>query len=954
MYDDKNKANNEDTGGEGIPTAGYSGAAAGPGGKIGPYKLLRILGEGGYGIVYLAEQQQPVKRRVALKVIKPGMDTKQVIARFEAERQALALLDHPNIAHVFDAGTTEAGRPYFAMEYVKGIPITEHCDRYKLTIEERLKLFLSVCEAVQHAHQKAIIHRDIKPSNILVAYEAEQTVPMIIDFGVAKALSQSLTERTLITEQAQMIGTPEYMSPEQAEMTSQDIDTRTDIYSLGVLLYELLTGTLPFDPKTLREGGPERMRRLIREQDPQTPSVRLSTIERDESLSLAQQRRTDIRTWEHRLHGELDWITLKAMDKDRTRRYQTAHALAEDIQRYLNQEPVLAGPPSTLYRVRKYIRRHQALATGLAAVLLVLLAGLAGIVAFAVRADRQAHRAQAVVDFLNEDLLTSVVLRQSMTQQVTVQSVLDAASARLEGRFVDEPLVEATIRDTLGRVYVELGDYGMAESHLTRAYDLHQAKLGDMARLTLRSMSQLGHLYHLEGRYEEAKELLAQALDSQRRVLGPDDTATLETGVWLGVLYMELTTPHLLKQAEELLTAVVESKSSSFGRESPVVLEAQYGLAFLRGFVRWRIGEGIRMCREGLDTTREVLGEEHRLAYRFMSLLALYQAFDSQFEEAQRQAKAALQVYQSALPDDHPDTLGAMCTLGMVYELQNRLQEAAALLEPGIERLRGGPSARHNNVLLYSRSLARVYLRQGRYQDAKDWFNRILEDGREPLAESHPLLMTTRAYMQYLYTMQEKSEELKTWSSRQSDELDDKMAKAYLWNALAWLQATYPSSVIRDANAALENARRACVLSDWQSASCIDTLATACAENEDFAAAIEYQKQAIANTEDSNDIISVPSEWLRYNLRLFQSRRAVRECFFSGTGRSRIAEEQYDAAEKELEAAMKAAQRYLGETHPETRGCILGFIELYETWGKPEEAEKWRSRLPAEASSPEH
>ncbi len=373
MNDAENRADDESPGDDGIPTLDYDGTILGPGGQIGPYKLLRILGEGGYGIVYLAEQQRPVKRRVALKIIKPGMDTKQVIARFEAERQALALLDHPNIAHVFNAGTTEAGRPYFSMEHVKGVAITEHCDRYKLTIEERLKLFLAVCEAVQHAHQKAIIHRDIKPSNILVAFEAEQAVPMIIDFGVAKALSQSLTERTLVTEQAQMVGTPEYMSPEQAEMTSQDIDTRTDIYSLGVLLYELLTGTLPFDSQTLREGGPEQMRRMIREQEPKTPSTRISAIGKAESLSLADHRRTDIRTLGRRLHGELDWITLKAMDKDRTRRYQTAYALAEDIQRYLDQEPVLAGPPSTIYKLQKFAVRNKGLFVSAATIAVVIV-----------------------------------------------------------------------------------------------------------------------------------------------------------------------------------------------------------------------------------------------------------------------------------------------------------------------------------------------------------------------------------------------------------------------------------------------------------------------------------------------------------------------------------------------------------------------------------------------------
>jgi serine/threonine protein kinase len=275
-----------------------------PVGNVGFYKLLGKLGEGGFAIVYLAEQERPVKRRVALKIIKPGMDSKQVIARFEAERQALALLDHPNVAHVYDAGTTELGRPYFAMEYVKGVPITEHCDRHKLTIEERLKLFLQVCEAVQHAHQKGIIHRDIKPSNILILFEGQRALPKVIDFGIAKAVSQPLTERTLYTEQGQLVGTPEYMSPEQAEMTSQDIDTRSDIYSLGVLLYELLTGVLPFEAEELRKGGIDYIRTVIREQESRTPSTRLSRFTREESTKLAQHRRAEpgqYTFWDYRL-----------------------------------------------------------------------------------------------------------------------------------------------------------------------------------------------------------------------------------------------------------------------------------------------------------------------------------------------------------------------------------------------------------------------------------------------------------------------------------------------------------------------------------------------------------------------------------------------------------------------------------------------------------------------------
>jgi non-specific serine/threonine protein kinase/serine/threonine-protein kinase len=297
-----NKSPNE----EGLPTtAGYVGSEFKPGKRIGSYKLLRIVGEGGFALVYLAEQEKPVKRRVALKVIKPGMDSKQVISRFEAERQALALLNHPNVAHVYDAGTTEDGYPYFVMEYVKGMSLTQYCDRQKLTIEERIKLFLQVCEAVQHAHLKGIIHRDLKPSNIQVCIEGEQIVPKVIDFGIAKALSQPLTDRTLVTEQGQMIGTPEYMSPEQADMTQQDIDTRTDIYSLGVLLYELLTGTLPFEPETLRAGSFDQIRQVIRDESPRIPSTQVRNLTPEKVTQLAQCCRTDAHTLRRKIRGDL-------------------------------------------------------------------------------------------------------------------------------------------------------------------------------------------------------------------------------------------------------------------------------------------------------------------------------------------------------------------------------------------------------------------------------------------------------------------------------------------------------------------------------------------------------------------------------------------------------------------------------------------------------------------------
>jgi WD40 repeat protein len=346
-----------------------------PGTVIGPYKLLEQIGEGGFGIVYMAEQQQPVRRKVALKVIKPGMDTKQVIARFEAERQALALMDHPHIARVLDAGATDTGRPYFVMELVRGIPITQFCDKNRLTPRERLELFGAVCQAVQHAHQKGIIHRDLKPSNVLITLQVGTPVVKVIDFGIAKALGQErLTEKTLCTGFAQMLGTPLYMSPEQAEMSGQDADPRTDIYSLGVLLYELLTGTTPFDKERLKEASYEELRRILREEEPAKPSTRISTLGQT-ATTVSANRKSEPRRLSQLLRRELDWIVMKALEKSRDQRYDSAAGFAADVQRYLRDEPVQACPPSAVYRFRKFARRNKAvLMTGSAIGLTVLLA----------------------------------------------------------------------------------------------------------------------------------------------------------------------------------------------------------------------------------------------------------------------------------------------------------------------------------------------------------------------------------------------------------------------------------------------------------------------------------------------------------------------------------------------------------------------------------------------------
>jgi len=409
-----------------------------PGTIIGRYKLLEQVGEGGFGVVYMAQQEKPIHRKVALKIIKLGMDTKSVIARFEAERQALAMMDHPNIAKVLDAGATETGRPYFVMELVKGMPITEYCDKNNLDTQQRLELFIDVCKAIQHAHQKGIIHRDIKPTNVMITLHDGKPVPKVIDFGIAKATYQRLTEKTVFTRYAQMIGTPEYMSPEQAEFSGLDVDTRTDIYSLGVLLYELLTGATPFDAQELREAGYIEIQRIIRETEPLKPSTRLSTMG-NILTDVAKHRHIQPDQLRKIVRGDLDWIVMKTLEKDRTRRYETASELARDIERHLIDEPVAAGPPSTVYRLRKFIRRNRALVTSAAIVLMVLVAGIVVSTIFGIgqaRARTEAERARAEAELhagAKADIMMYVqmgMLAQGVN--ATVGEVLDTMSKNTE------------------------------------------------------------------------------------------------------------------------------------------------------------------------------------------------------------------------------------------------------------------------------------------------------------------------------------------------------------------------------------------------------------------------------------------------------------------------------------------------------------------------------------------
>ncbi len=521
------------------------GPIEGPGETIGSFKVLQKIGEGGFGTVYLAEQQYPIRRKVALKIIKLGMDTKQVIARFEAERQALALMDHTNIAKVFDAGATTSGRPYFIMELVRGIPITKYCDRNKLSTGNRLQLFMDICRAVQHAHNRGIIHRDLKPTNVLVTVHDGQPVPKIIDFGISKATNQRLTEKTLFTEYQQLIGTPQYMSPEQAEMGGLDIDTRSDIYSLGALLYELLTGTPPFETKTIQEAGYVEMQRIIRDVEPDKPSTRAATLIQQDT-EIAKDHGADPQNFARSLRGDLDWIVAKAMEKDRTRRYNTANEFVTDIERYLSNEPVSAGPPSTVYKLGKFVRRNRIKVAASALVVTALFIGsvlaTAGFVAASrdrdnariaeQKANQAAERSQAIADFL-QDVLTASDPQQAMSLKVDARSVL--AKAR-EVFGADH----ATVATTLASLALQLhsaGNYDQAEPLFRQSIEIWDTQFSKDHVNKGVVLSRLGTLLRLKGDEVGAENVFQESLRILRMQPGDDGIVVADTLMGLAEVF---------------------------------------------------------------------------------------------------------------------------------------------------------------------------------------------------------------------------------------------------------------------------------------------------------------------------------------------------------------------------------------------------------------------------------
>jgi len=903
------------------------------GSKIGPYKLLQKIGEGGMGVVYMAEQEKPVRRRVAVKIIKPGMDSRQVVARFEAERQALALMDHPNIAKVLDAGTTDTGRPYFVMDLVKGIPITQYCDEARLSPRERLELFLPLCQAIQHAHQKGIIHRDVKPSNVLVTLIDGKPVPKVIDFGVAKAIDHRLTERTLFTQFGAIIGTPEYMSPEQADLSGLDVDTRSDIYSLGVLLYELLTGSTPLERQRLREAGYAEILRRIKEEEPRKPSTRLSHSG-DQLASIAATRSTEPARLTRLVRGELDWIVMKSLEKERTRRYDTASGLARDIQRYLDGDAVEAGPPSAAYRLLSFARKHRAAFVTVSAFAVLLVVATAVSAYLAVRAHRaervatderdraivaeatavaaeraakaEAKRAtteaaisRAVNEFLQRDLLGQADLDNQEDPgtkpdaDIRVRTLLDRAAAKIGGKFVDKPEVEVAVRQTIGHAYLAMGLFDVAESQLEPALALARCRLGNDHIATLESMVNMAGVQYFRGRYLESRSLLSAALDGLRRVHGEEHPVTILAMRYLGCQLIENLE---LSQAEPLLLRSV-------------------------------------------TLSRKVLGEDHWATLATIRDLAGVHLYAGNFREGEERTKNVLHVARRILGGDNTTTLLAVQQLAYACRLQGmygRADELVTEATEGFTKLRG---AETTWVATVNFERAWMFTDVGRIAEADALLTKTEGELRRNFGEDSDYMCWAKVMRAETRQAHGKLSEAETffaqsiaaWGRTRGTQHPIKVA------AIVPLAELYlEEGLLGKAETLLVEAQGAAAILGGEGmylAECpTTTLSRLRLRQRRFAEAEATARRALAVRLERH-----PDHWTRFDgMSLLGGALAGQKKFAEAEP---LLTEGYEGL-KERQERIPFLWRAKRPAQAGTR-----IVELYEAWGKTEKAAEWRSRL---------
>jgi serine/threonine protein kinase/tetratricopeptide (TPR) repeat protein len=905
----------------------------GPGARIGPYRLRRKLGEGGMGAVYLAEQERPVRRRVALKIIKPGMDTEQVIARFEAERQALAMMDHPNIAKVLDAGMADSGRPYFVMELVEGVPITAYCDEARLTPRERLELFIPVCQAIQHAHQKGVIHRDIKPTNVLVALYDGETVPKVIDFGIAKAIDQPLTERTMCTRYGTVVGTPSYMSPEQAESSAQGVDTRSDIYSLGVVLYELLTGSTPLDRARLHEADYPELLRRIREEEPPKPSTRLGAS-RATLAEISALRGTEPARLPKLMRGEIDWIVMKALEKDRARRYETAGGLARDIRRHLDGEAVEAGPPSVAYRLGKLARRYRAalaVAAGFAA-LLVLGAALSTWQAIAatrardramaaealaraaeaqaraegVKARRSAAEARAVLGFYEDHVLAAARPEGQAGgrgKDVTLREAVYATEPRIARAFRDQPTVEARVRDALGMTFRYLGDPALTIRQHERALELRTAALGPDHADTLTTQNHLALAYQDNGRLDLAIPLYERTLAARVAALGPDHADTLITGNNLALAYRDAG---LWDRAIPLFERTLADETARLGADHPDTLTTRNNLALTyRDDGQW--ARAIALFERTLTARAATLGPDHPDTLLTEQNLAMAYREAGLWDRAIPLFERAHAVQTARLGADHPFTLLTRNNLAPAYQAVGQVDRAIALLEQTAAGRAKKLGADHPSTLTSQNNLALAYQAAGRLDRAIALFERTLAARAAKQGADHPRTLTTRYDLAGAY------------AARGETARAEAMLRDVLVARRKTLGAGHP-----------------------EVAETLSALGANLLGQRKWAEAEPLLREALAIRDTKR-----PDDWSRFETR-------------SLLGASLIGREKYAEAEPLLlsgyEGMRARESRIPAPSKIRLTEANERVARLYEAWGQPEKATAWRAKagrldLPADVFS---
>jgi eukaryotic-like serine/threonine-protein kinase len=698
---------------------------------IGPYRLTVMLGIGGMGEVWRAEQSEPIHRTVAIKLIKAGMDTRAVVARFDSERQALALMEHPNIAKVFDAGATPEGRPYFVMEYVYGLPISNYCDKHRLTIKERLELFMRVCEGVQHAHQKAIIHRDLKPSNVLVEEVNGKPVPKIIDFGLAKAMGQQLTEMTLFTEAGAMLGTPDYMSPEQADRNERNIDTRTDVYSLGVILYELLVGELPIGSRELRAAGIEAMLRKVCEQEPPRPSTKLKSLGPSAKNS-AERRREEPESLERRLRGDLDWITIKALEKDRSKRYGSVSDLAADLERHLADQPVSAGPPSVMYRAGKFVRRHRVGVTASVTLVVLLVAFAIAMAVQARRIAKERDRANRIADFMTQMFAVSDP-SEALGNAITARTILDTASNEIRAGLAKDPEVQSDLMFTMARTYASLGLYPTADTLSSAALESRRRRLGADDRKTLQSMVQHAWILDREGQDDLAEKQIDLTIAQASRALGDDDPVTLEAIDRRGIILQRLAR---FDEAVKLERQLVETSSRRFGPEDPHTLRAMVGLADALSF-QGQYAEAEGIYRNALGIEQRVLGPEHPQTLATMHNLANRIQEQGRYAESAELYRQTLDIAQRVLGPEHPDIADSMTAMANALYYAGNTTEAAKWYRAAIAIEQKTLGSDNPYATRSEEGLANVLSADGNYAEAEKLDRQILAIRERKLGPDH-------------------------------------------------------------------------------------------------------------------------------------------------------------------------------------------------------------------------